>query len=83
MFSLVPYGRRRGLSGWSQDADRWWETMLSRMASQEEQELGFPVDVNETDDAYIFQAELPGMEKDNMSVSYDKVSRKPTALAVG
>lgn len=71
MFNLVPYGRRRGLSGWATDADRLWETMLSRMASQEEQELGFPVDVNETEDEYIFQAELPGMEKENMSVSYE------------
>lgn len=73
MFDLVPYGRRRyGMRQWPSEVDRLWEQMFRGLTSAPgESELSFPVDVQEDEEAYVIRAELPGMEKEDMGVTYE------------
>ncbi len=77
MFGLVPFDRRRG----QMQANRNQEWNLDRVFEQFFNDAVFPtyytrsafmkVDIGETDDAYWLEAELPGVNKEDISIDVD------------
>lgn len=58
--SMVPWGRLVGLEE--------LERAVNRLVREGTTELGFPVDVDETPEAIILRAELPGVTVDGITV---------------
>lgn len=65
MLSLFPYNRR-GTSPF-----HYWNTMDRSLASATPRTTAFRCDITEKDGIYLLEAELPGFEKDDISVQLD------------
>ena len=71
MFDLIP-GRRNenNMVKRSEDPfDALWDSFFNNV--REHSEVGFRTDVKEKDDNYIIDAELPGMNKDDIKVEME------------
>ncbi len=66
MFDMIPFeGRKNSLTEkepFSNLVDRFFNTGLSSF------DIGFKADIKEEKDKYILEAELPGVDKDNIEV---------------
>lgn len=73
MFGLVPfYGRKRNLKPALSDFENFVERFFNEdMFFVPVFGQSFRVDVKETEKEYIVEAELPGMEKDNINLTYE------------
>lgn len=76
MTRLVPYGR--GEHGLTRIDDYFnsmfkdfFNTSMTPFGSLREFGHSFKVDVRETDDAYLIEADLPGMKKEDIEISYE------------
>ncbi|MDZ7673239.1 MAG: Hsp20/alpha crystallin family protein [Halanaerobiales bacterium] len=71
MFDLIPSRRSENkMTERSEDPfDALWNSFFNNV--REHSELGFRTDVKETEDKYIIDAELPGMNKDNIKVEME------------
>ena len=76
MFALRPYGRQRGLAR----GEDWlpmmqWPAEFGQWLSQTPAiSGGFRVDIQETEGSYVLEAELPGIDKDNIHVEVENDS---------
>lgn len=69
MFGLTPYRGRRGLSRrWMFDFDRMFEDMLDEMDFRLSSYYPMKVDIKERDDRYLLEAELPGVNKEDINI---------------
>ncbi|MFW5995671.1 MAG: Hsp20/alpha crystallin family protein [Halanaerobiaceae bacterium] len=70
MFDLVPFSRnRRGLS----ETDNTFDSLMSDFFNWTDRfETGFKTDIKETEEAYIIEAELAGMSKDDINIEVDE-----------
>lgn len=73
MFGLIPfYGRRKGLRPVFSDVENFMERVFNEdlfwvpVFGQP-----FKADIKETEREYIVEAELPGMEKENIQITYE------------
>ncbi|MEW8959124.1 18 kDa heat shock protein [Moorella humiferrea] len=73
MFGLVPfYGRRRGLRPMFSEIENFMERMFNEdlfwipVFGQP-----FKVDIKENEREYVLEAELPGLEKENINITYE------------
>lgn len=68
MFDLIPSRRNENkMTERSEDPfDALWNSFFNNV--REHSEIGFRTDVKEMDDKYIIDAELPGMNKDDIEV---------------
>lgn len=73
MFGLVPfYGRREGLRPLFSEMEKMFERMFNEdlfwvpVFTQP-----FKADIKETDTEYIVEAELPGLEKENITITFE------------
>jgi len=71
MFDLVPGSRReKRTPEKSEDPfDALWNSFFDSVMDRSE--IGFRTDVKEKDDKYIIDAELPGMDKEDINVEMD------------
>lgn len=71
MFDLVPGSRReKRTPEKSEDPfDALWNSFFDNVMDRSE--IGFRTDVKEKDDKYIIDAELPGMDKEDINVEMD------------
>jgi HSP20 family protein len=69
MFELIPFRRRNGKVESREDPFNYlWSNFfdMNDMGS-----IGFKTDVKETENEYILQAELPGMNRDNIKLEIE------------
>ncbi len=79
MMRLIPNNRDNGLAKKSDPFDKLFESFFNDFDEDFFSPLGnlnskfncFQVDVIDNEDAYIIQADLPGMEKENVQIEYD------------
>lgn len=70
MFRVAPYNqvelRRRN------EFDQWFNMMDRAFANEPKKEFvrGFKVDIRDQEDSYIFEADLPGITKEEITVDY-------------
>lgn len=71
MFDLIPRRRNENrMTEKSEDPfDALWDSFFNNVMDRSK--LGFRTDVKEKDDKYIIDAELPGMDKDDITVEMD------------
>ena len=71
MFDLVPGSRREKRTPEKSDDpfDALWNSFFDNVMDRSE--IGFRTDVKEKDDKYIIDAELPGMDKEDINVEMD------------
>ncbi|MGM0446243.1 MAG: Hsp20/alpha crystallin family protein [Bacillota bacterium] len=71
MFDLIPRRRNENqMTERSEDPfDALWNSFLNNV--RDRSEIGFRTDVKEKDDKYIIDAELPGMNKDDIKVEME------------
>lgn len=75
MFKLIPY-RKNTLSRTEDVFDDFFDSFFNDefftpMRSLDNRFGGFKVDVSEQGDKYLIEADLPGMEKENVKIEYD------------
>lgn len=70
MFDLVPFGKRREdvLSHWMKSFQEVFEDDV--LTPFKGSTLSFRTDIRETEQAYQVEAELPGLQKDNIDIDY-------------
>ena len=70
MFRVAPYNQ--GQVRRKNDFDQWFNMMDRAFADEPSKEFvrGFKVDIRDQEDTYIFEADLPGIDKDNIFVDY-------------
>lgn len=69
MFGLTPYrGRRRLSTRWFDDIDRIFDNMLDEMDFRISSYYPMKVDIKERDDKYLLEAELPGVNKEDINI---------------
>ena len=70
MFDLVPFGKRREdmLSQWMKSFQDVFEDDL--LTPFKGSTLSFRTDIRENDKAYLVEAELPGLQKENIDIDY-------------
>lgn len=74
MFDLIPFGNKNGLA--RRDA---FQNLMDRFFNDDffaPSRFGFggnlfKVDVRETEDAYVVEADLPGVKKEDVDIQYD------------
>lgn len=74
MFGLIPYNSRNGLAKPESDFDRLFDLFnlpLRDALAPLTQSGSFKVDVRDLGEAYELTADLPGMSKDNVALSYE------------
>lgn len=79
MFRLMPSNKDNGLAKKNDPFDKLFESFFNDFDEDFFSPLGnlnakfncFQVDVIDNEDAYIIEADLPGMEKDNVQIEYD------------
>jgi len=73
----VPVHKGQALQPWHWEPFREMENMLGRMIRGGLPSPGWasaylpPVDIEETDDAYIFEVELPGVRREDITIEVD------------
>jgi len=73
----VPVRKGQALQPWHWEPFREMENMLGRMIGGAFPPTGWastylpPVDIEETDDAYIFEVELPGVRREDITIEVD------------
>jgi len=68
--NLMTWDPFREVSTMREDMDRFFDTMLGRYPRERMQALWAPaIDVEETNDAMVIRAELPGMKKEDIKVT--------------
>ena len=74
MFDMIPFGRsERNLFNYLDHIEKdFWDGSLSGMAQ-------FRCDVQDKGDRYLLEAELPGFEKEDISIDHDGTSLVITA----
>ena len=71
MFNLVPFRRRkRNLPG---DFDSTFDSLVSDFFSDvvDLADVGFKTDIKEDEDSYYIEAELPGMNRDDINIELE------------
>ena len=73
MFNLIPYSRRGGISrrnNWSTGVDRFFDEFFKDPFFDKVSSIAAPIkaDVKETEKEYIIEAELPGVNKEDIIV---------------
>lgn len=73
MFNLIPYSRRNGVTrkdDWSTGIDRFFDEFLRDPFFDRVSAMTAPIkaDVKETDKEYIVEAELPGVNKEDILI---------------
>lgn len=70
MFDLVPFGKRREdvLSQWMKSVQDVFEDDL--LTPFKGSTLSFRTDIRENEKAYLVEAELPGLQKENIDIDY-------------
>lgn len=73
MFEMIPF-RRHGLSRGDDDFGQFFKNFFNDDFTQSLSNIhgSFKVDLKETDDNYLVEAELPGINKEAISIDYDK-----------
>ena len=76
MTRLVPYGKgEHGLTRiddyFNSMFSNFFNTSTAPFGTLQEFRNNFKVDVRETDDSYLIEAELPGMKKEAIEISYE------------
>jgi HSP20 family protein len=67
--NLMPWDPIREMSTMREDMERLFDSMLGRYPREREQALWAPaIDVEETNEAMIVRAELPGMKREDIKV---------------
>lgn len=69
MFGLVPFAMNNGLVKEGSLFNRLWDAFDTPFADVNN--LGFKVDVKDKGEAYELTADLPGLKKEDISLSYD------------
>jgi len=75
MFKLIPY-RKNNLSRTEDIFDDFFDSFFNDsfftpMRSMENRFGGFKVDVSDKGDRYLIEADLPGVEKENVKIEYE------------
>lgn len=75
MFKLIPY-RKNNLSRTEDIFDDFFDSFFNEefftpMRSLDNRFGGFKVDVSDQGDKYLIEADLPGMDKENVKIEYD------------
>ncbi len=75
MFKLIPY-RKNNLSRTEDIFDDFFDSFFNEdfftpMRSLDNRFGGFKVDVSEQGDKYLIEADLPGMDKENVKIEYE------------
>ena len=68
MFGLTPYRGRRGLARRMFDFDRIFDDMLEELDFRFSSYSPMKVDIKESDDKYLLEAELPGVNKKDIKI---------------
>ena len=68
MFELMPFGRTRAMDAW--DPFRSFDELTRSFFGSNEPGL-FRTDVRDTGDAYLVEADLPGVKKEDIQVDID------------
>lgn len=71
MAGLIPFGHRRGLSRGIDDLDFWDGSFMRNFFNGSDGFANFKVDVRDFDDRYEIDADLPGLHREMIDVSYD------------
>ncbi|TDT51895.1 heat shock protein Hsp18 [Fonticella tunisiensis] len=73
MFGMVPYGRNRGIPRRGNYFDDFFGNFFTEglLPSFDFMNNNFRVDLRETDDAYMVEADLPGVSKDSIDIDYE------------
>jgi HSP20 family protein len=72
MAGLIPFGRRHGLSRGFDGLDFWDGGFMRNFFNGSDGFTNFKVDVKDKDDRYEVDADLPGLHREMIDVSYDE-----------
>lgn len=72
MAGLIPFGRRHGLSHGFDGLDFWDGGFMRNFFNGSDGFTNFKVDVKDKDDRYEVDADLPGLHREMIDVSYDE-----------
>jgi HSP20 family protein len=70
--ALLAPNRERNQLGFQQQVDRVFQQLLDPAALTSEEVWAPPVDIEETDDAWLVEAELPGVKRDDVNVDMQR-----------
>ncbi len=72
MFDLIPFGKDKGLARRDNVLNHFMDNFFNEDFFAPFTAIGnaFRVDLKETDQAYLIEADLPGADKDNIRVQY-------------
>lgn len=72
MFEMIPFRKNNNLSSRGDLFDEMFNNFFSDNFLPSSYNMNsFKVDVKETDDSYMVEADLPGMKKENIALDYD------------
>ena len=73
MFNMVPFGRRRR-GGEVSEFENSFDSLMSNFFSDvmDFADAGFKTDIKENEDSFIIEAELPGLQKEDINVEIDE-----------
>ena len=71
MAGLIPFGHRHGLSKGFDDLGFWDGSFMRNFFNGSDGFTNFRVDVKDKDDRYEVDADLPGLHREMIDVSYD------------
>lgn len=72
MAGLIPFGRRYSLSRGFDDLDFWDGSFMRNFFNGSDGFTNFRVDVKDKEDRYEVDADLPGLHREMIDVSYDE-----------
>ena len=67
MVRIIPYGRNMGRNNLSKMMDDFFDTSLEKLSNDN----SFKLDIIEKEDKYVINAELPGIDKEDINIEVD------------